>query len=90
MEQKTHQNKVESIRKDLISNIRKRIGVAGVNSKVNNDMSLIIKPGFDSASVGYTIKEVQFNQMIDERGLYYDYEALTTDELAELTDMVKA
>ena len=88
--QTTHQERARIFRNEIQQAIFQKIGATGVKSNVNNNICLKVSPSFDSDSIGHSIAEVQHDQIIDERGLYFSYECLSIDELVELADLIKA
>ena len=88
--QTTHQERARIFRYEIQQAIFQKIGATGVKSNVNNNICLEVSPPFDSDSIGHTVKEVQHEQVIDERELYFSYECLSIDELVELADLIKA
>jgi|LakMenE01Jun11ns_1017448.scaffolds.fasta_scaffold9255309_1 hypothetical protein len=81
------QKRVEIIQEEIVRAIKQRIASEGVQSEINSNKS--IKVNFD-ANFGHTIKEVQVEHLIDERGMYYDYYVLDILELSELADSINA
>lgn len=88
MKQTTHQNKANLLREELLRKIKLRISIAGRESRVNNYKGIVIHPPLDTHSE--TVKEIQDEYMIVTGNLYYGYECLTLDEMAQLADLINA
>lgn len=85
-----HVKKLNKLRDFFIDAIKNKIYAIGKDSEVNDDKCIKVTPPYECDSIGYLIKECHNTQFIDEMGLYYSYDAISTDELAELVDLIRA
>lgn len=86
-----HKKRVEIFRNEIRQLIKQKITTSGNNSIYACGKSIkIVETEFDTPGNGIAIIEVAEDVLVDYRGLHFDYECLSTDDLAKLADLINA